>query len=313
MYNPVAYEQYINSIPGRYDNLPRTTNCYKDPSGDLTAADIAKFDYAGQEASGSIFERQWHVLTPHETPASYGLAPLIKKSTGVMLRDSFIEKPQKRGLLQEEMFAPAGDPRPSQDTRLGIELMNKRAGYARQTSKTMSGSGALNGATLDDNHLNLPTSLGGPTRGFSNGAIKTPRYGGLHPRQRIIQVAESRAAKRPGIQHRTTNASSSFGAIGPVTAGMVRHATNADVREWGREPMPQGGIFKGIGPMVDELYVRHTNRALGLHDPCTGDLTTGAEGFGARRLLTSNHPHNAYASPAPRFAPPPSAHTDVTW
>lgn len=284
--NPLHAEFAANAIPGRYDNLPRLEAPSKTTASQLLPHHWDDFDYQGQNECKSIFERQCHVLTPQETPLSYGILPNVKRGTGTKLPDPLpghLFKPQKRELTDSEMFMVDGDFRAAIDPRMHQGVVEEVGRRAREESKLNSGVGALNDWQLGDN----PGSIAGPLRGFSTGEIKSEHTGGYHPRERIWRVDETRKGRNCHVLRPNPAAAGAF-ALGPQTVGEVRQNRNADVREWGRDPMPCGGARKAPGIMNMFVDMRNSQRDPGFlgqdgYLSTTTAITTGDIGMCTRQ------------------------------
>ena len=221
-YNPIQADIDINSVPGRYDNLPRLQSVYGDTRYELHPWQAHEFDWEGQRTAGSLLERQYKTLTPHETPLSYGILPNMKRGTGVMLRDpdtGDMLKPQKKENLDTDMFVAHGDPLPVRDNRVNQGVTSELRQRAREQSKYTSGSGALNDFMPVDGIGGEGGGVGGPLRGFSTGEVMSRRNGGFHPRERFHRVDETKHGRN---QHtlRSLNPSQATwnpGSIYPVS------------------------------------------------------------------------------------------------
>jgi hypothetical protein len=267
--NMILAREEANLVPGRFDNLPKLNSVYgySNTNSEITPADWGDYDYQGLRKGDSFLQTQYNVLTPQETPLSYGILPKVGKGTGTQLPDPISGadlKPQKHENLDVDMFVAAGDSLPSRFDFNPIQtgMAQKRA---RQADKFTSGHGAMDYYT----HINdEPCTNDNALFGFAQGEVMTPRYGGFHPRERFFRVPETKRGRNQHAERFTnpTKATWHQGSIyqtGTAPLGELRLNRNADVREYYRAPERTSGISNKISAQNEFVDMPFQNRDVG--------------------------------------------------
>lgn len=255
--NMLEAREQANMVPGRYDNLPQLESRYgyRDTTTELKPYQWDNYDYSGLRKGKTFLESQFNVLTPDETPLSYGVMPKVGRGTGTMLPDPISGadlKPQKKENLDTDMFVATGD---SLAKRFDFNpiMTGESLRRAHEQSKYNSGSGALNYFSfINDEPQNKDGSVCTDTNalfGFATGEVMSSREGGLHPRERFFRVPETKRGRnqhalRPLNPTKATWHANSIYQSSTAPLGEVRMNRNADVRDYYRVPEETGGIAR---------------------------------------------------------------------
>ncbi len=290
--NMLQAREDANNVPGRYDNLPQLTSRYgyRDTDTELKPHQWGDYQYDKMHQGDTMLERQFNnILTPNETPLSYGVLPWVGRGTGTQLPDPISGedlKPQKRENLDTDMFVATGDSLPSRFDFNPI-VTGEAQRRAHESSKFNSGSGALNYYS----HINdEPGSSTNALFGFATGQVMSSREGGYHPRERFFRVPETKRGRnqheiRAGNPSTATWHPNSIYQKSTAPLGELRLNRNADVRDYYRPPERTGGIAKQhIRAQSEYVDMGFVNRDPG----CSGFMTGrsgGVDDPGIRKKL----------------------------
>jgi hypothetical protein len=290
--NPVLQREWENQVPGRYDNLPQLQCVNKDPAYMLDPNVVGQMNYEGQRNASTLMERQHTLLEPGVTPLGLGVLPRPTKGSGVMLPDPLTGdefKPQKRENRDVDMFMPQGD---ILVQRTQANYVNQQMRIEQLETKRQSGHGAMDSYTFQPD---LPQgapgsccegfqSLGNQdaVRNFATGEVMIPREGGRHPRQRIFRVPETQRGRvayslRPGNPTQATAHPNSIYQRESAPLGEIELARNADVSEWWRTPLPEGGARQGAPAGRSMVAMQTSNRDVGPCSPRQRKLMAAAD------------------------------------
>ena len=257
-FDPVRAHFAANQVEGRTDNLKPLRTVFKDPKYELRPDSGEAFQYDELNRGGSELENLWYysrLTKDSETPLSMGYLPEYRRSTGVMLRDPDTPdmlKPQKRELMEEEVFKAQPEP----DRRFLPSTLTEQGRRARGESRYAAGTGALDGFYVND----MPGKLGGPTHGFSTGLEMTREFTGYHPFQRPFRKDDNQRQRNPH-ELRALNKTSQQFEMRADMDGFTTWEKKSQIAEYHRIPVCDGGRQQPHLPdAMQEVELRRVQR-----------------------------------------------------